>query len=86
MENKDQPANPATIHQVKGNDIETVSFPGLSKREYFTAAALQGMLANPKGAVIHTADKYTSTDIPHFIAALAISCADEILKQFEENP
>lgn len=46
MENKDQPANPATIHQVKGNDIETVSFPGLSKREYFAGLAMQANLTN----------------------------------------
>lgn len=70
MENKDQPANPATIHKAKGDEVETVSFPGLSKREYFAGLALQGLINNVNS------DK--------FIAESAVKLAEELLKQLEK--
>lgn len=70
MENKNQPANQATIHQLKGNEIETVTFPGLSKREYFAGLAMQGLINNVNS------DK--------FIAEAAVKLADELLKQLEK--
>lgn len=70
MENKNQPVSPATIHKVKGEEVETVSFPGLSKREYFAGLAMQGLINNVNS------DK--------FIAEAAVKLADELLKQLEK--
>jgi hypothetical protein len=51
MENGNQPINPCTI---KGEQIYTdlpfthdVNMIGLTKREYFAALAMQGLLSNP---------------------------------------
>lgn len=71
MNNGDKPAHP-TGHSQSGT--------GLSKREYFAAMAMQGILAYPHGT-------YTNQDSnsrePKFLAEFAIQCADELLKQLE---
>lgn len=73
MENKNQPANPVTIHKVKGNDIETVSFPGLSKREHFAGLAMQAILSNIG------CNKWNDEKI----AERSVFYADKLLKQLE---
>lgn len=80
MENKNQPANPATIHKVKGEEVETVSFPGLSKREYFAGLAMQGMITKIKNEV----KIETALEIPNNVAQWSILFADELLKQLEK--
>lgn len=80
MENKNQPVSPATIHKVKGNDIETVSFPGLSKREYIAGLALQGLLSSFTAKAAHGG---WGTEIKE-TASVAIKYADELLKQLEK--
>lgn len=80
MENKNQPANPATIHKVKGEEVETVSFPGLSKREYFAGLAMQGMITKIKNEV----KIETISEIPNNVAQWSILFADELLKQLEK--
>lgn len=80
MENKNQPANPATIHKVKGEEVETVSFPGLSKREYFAGLAMQGMITRIKNEV----KIETISEIPNNVAQWSILFADELLKQLEK--
>jgi len=47
MENGDKPAIPCTIEQDSmGRNAIQVVMSGLSKREYFAAMAMQGLLAN----------------------------------------
>jgi hypothetical protein len=46
--------------------------PGNSLRDYFAAAALQGMLAGPSGARVF--------DNPRLVACLAFGIADEMLR------
>lgn len=79
MENKDQPANPATLHQVKGNDIETVTFPGLSKREFLAGQALQGLLSNRRNIL---ADITPNT--AKLYADKAVKLADYLLNELEK--
>lgn len=45
MKNGDQPISPYTP-QRPWNDESANGFPGLTKREYFAAMAMQGLLAN----------------------------------------
>ena len=47
---------------------------GLTKREYFAAMAMQGLMA-----------KLNETDTPKEIAQVSIILADELLKQLEEK-
>lgn len=72
MNNSQQPAFPQTPENV------TTEFPiggGLTKREYFAAMAMQGMIAAwPDRAGVVTQEG---------IASYAIGCADELLKQLE---
>lgn len=80
MENKNQPANPATVHKAKGDEVETVSFPGLSKREYFAGLAMQGMITQIKNEI----KIETALEIPENIAKWSVIFADELLKQLEK--
>lgn len=54
----------------KDSTYENADWTGLSKREYFAAAALQGMLASGDGEEEH----------PTRIAEYAVECADALLK------
>lgn len=79
MENKNLPAFPdpnrATIRDFKNNT-------GLTKREYFAAMAMQGLLSNPQWMSEHKGEKYLmQRDI---VAEVSIKMADELLKQL--NP
>lgn len=68
MKNADQPAHPTVSLNVKSGNVE--NFDGLTKREYFAAMAMQGMLAN---------SFWGEQDV----AEQAIRYADELLKQLE---
>jgi len=46
MKNRDEPANPF-IPNYPRSAKESEGYSGLTKLEYFTAMALQGLLANP---------------------------------------
>jgi hypothetical protein len=48
------------------------SYPGLTKREYFAAKALQGLLSNPSIIISKT------------VAEDAIKLADHLIKAFDE--
>lgn len=74
MKNKDQPVNPVTIQKEKGDDTVIVTYPGLTKREYFAAMAMQGLLAN----------KFTSVWEIEKVCLHSIMYADELLKQLEK--
>lgn len=61
----------------EANDAAFPSFPsgqGLSKREYFAAQAMQGMLAN-----LSMAATYTEEDLAH----AAVVMADELVAALE---
>lgn len=47
---------------------------GLTKREYFAAMAMQGLCANPHPGSITK------------VAKMSVECADELIKQLNENP
>lgn len=81
MKNADKPAHPVPIsNQTDDNQIRCEDSNGLTKREYFTAAALQGLLASRSVAVQKTDqlayEKY---------AEAAIEIADQVLKQLDEK-
>ena len=69
MKNADQPIHPTVIHF--RNDVP-YQVHGLTKREYFAAMAMQGILANTN-----------FISITDYAAKEAILQADELLKQLE---
>jgi hypothetical protein len=78
MENKDMPAFPDTRRaaaQSLSNQAPEDLPTGLTKREYFAAMALQGILANPKTDLSRYGDSYFGA------AKEAILFADELLQQ-----
>lgn len=64
--------DPAFPFVETNNQTENVS-EGISKREYFAAAALQGLLAAK------------SVDVPTNAAVWAVKCADDIIKALNEE-
>lgn len=78
MKNEDKPINPIPEHfdKYKNENI------GLTKREYFSGLALQGLLANPNG-VININGQWVRS--PEQFAEMSILCAKELLKQLENS-
>ena len=74
MKNADQPAFSAVIEVYSESKHEWVDkkYPGLTKREYFAAMAMQGLLSNPNW-ILNDA----------YAAKAAIQEADALLKQLE---
>lgn len=98
MKNADKPASPTTGKSkyaggrlgVKDDETEysngdgIIFFPGLTKREYFAAMALQGLLANPKYLEQLSALRVSAeADMNQLCAREAVDMADELLKQLE---
>lgn len=53
MKNSEQPINPSWV-SVTGEGLGvTTHVTGLTKREYFSALAMQGMLANPNRELVY---------------------------------
>lgn len=79
LNNGQQPAFP--------NENYPVNPSGITKREYFAALALQGLLSNSQ----YTAElktmmmKNTITDMNLLCAREAIDMADELLKRLDEG-
>jgi hypothetical protein len=73
--NGDLPAMPTTIFQKVGGIAECRSTGGLTKREQFAMAAMQGLLAK------HGDDDYT----PSQIASYAVERADALLAELERT-
>ena len=82
MNNGNEPINPTNVQQV-GNEVfrpirdndpkeHNVSFLGLTKREYFAAMAMQGLMSNSK-VMINDMDNINQ----------CVLIADELLKQLE---
>jgi hypothetical protein len=56
---------------------------GLTKREYFTAKAMQGLLSNPEWMREYKGQKYLiETDI---VAEVSVKIADKLIKGLNEN-
>lgn len=77
MENGKQPMYPRTAFDQAG-DITTWNdeFKGLTKREYFAAMAIQGLLT--KYSLSNPGDQ-------EIVAKLSVELSDELLKQLESN-
>ena len=61
----------------KDRDENKFNLNGLSKREYFAAMAMNGVLSS--GGAIQGFTEYT----PNLVSKTAIAYADELLKQLE---
>jgi hypothetical protein len=94
MENKNKPAYPSidpkggvTWTNSRGETVHEPSIsPGLSKREIFAMAAMQGFLSNPS-IVSHS--KFESSDLTDDVmmtgyCSFAIKYTDELLKQLDQ--
>jgi fructosamine-3-kinase len=88
MKLKDQPITPCMMQQVgenqyrlhKPSDGNSYNSPqmGLTKREYFVAKAMQGLLSNPEWMKVYQKEKYLMQS--QIVAEVATSMADECLK------
>jgi hypothetical protein len=56
---------------------------GLTKREYFAAKAMQGLLSNPEWMKEYKGEKYLMQ--PDIIAEVAIKITDELIKALNKN-
>ena len=80
MKNADRPAFNAEVSHLDGKIIEyqtgntTAMYPGLTKREYFAAMAMQGLCANSVPGEHH---------MPKNLVSEALEYADELLKKLE---
>lgn len=90
MKSKNQPAFPVEVSvDEKGNlrGSQTSNFSGfeigLTKREYFMAKAMQGLLSNSAWMKEYEGEKYLmQTDV---IAKIAIQTADAILDKLSDK-
>lgn len=64
------------------NKLAFIHEPGLTKLEYFTAMAMQGLLANPNGVMTEGSSNSFN---PVKIAEYSIRHAKETLKQLEDE-
>lgn len=56
---------------------------GLSKREYFSAMAMQGLLSNPMWMTVYKDERYLMED--KIAAEVSTSYADALIKALNEN-
>lgn len=86
MENKDKPAYPVTLDWciVEKKVYTTTEKQGLTKREMFAMAAMQGILAKHG-----LPSEWTDEDLADKIKSVSIASvivADQLLKQLESKP
>lgn len=79
MKKGDQPAYPVTEETTDRIDAGIAIYTGLTKREYFAAMAMQGLLSNP--SIIHIHQKGAID----WIAEHSILQADALLNQLEKE-
>lgn len=87
MENKDTPAFPVLeLKEMGGKFLLDLASDGLSKREYFAAMAMQGLLANYEAQKDMQSDAVHSRDsFKDVLAANSVIFADALLKQLEKQ-
>jgi len=73
MKNADMPAMPSGIQEDYNNLAQEPLNLGLTKREYFAAMAMQGLLASSAHRV----------SAPFSLAPDAVDCADALLAKLE---
>jgi hypothetical protein len=81
MKNSKQPINPIGEFEYKRFTEEIGVWNGLTKREYFSVLAMQGMLANPNTGTIENGKRLINTTD---IANSSVQFANELLKQLEK--
>lgn len=86
MTNANEPAFPElTSVYDEGDDRQHIeSRGGLTKREYFAAMAMQGMLAN-RSLVDAGIKEVGAKEIPRLTAITAMKCADALLLALEQK-
>ena len=82
IKNKDMPAMPSQPIDTKESEWETgggryITSNGLTKREYFAAMAMQGIMANPNCEPV-TPEHFKN------IASDAINISDALLEELEK--
>jgi len=85
MKTKNTPAFPVEVSVNENGELrgsQTSNFSGfemgLTKREYFTAKAMQGLLSNPEWMKVYQKEKYLMQS--QIVAEVATNMADECLK------
>ncbi len=58
---------------------------GLTKREYFAATAVQGILANPETTGIQDRDALDRFDALRMVTSNAVSYADALIAELEKT-
>ena len=83
---KNQPAFPVEVStDINGNirGSQTSNFSryeiGISKREYFTAKAMQALLLNPEWMKVYEKEKYLMQS--ELVAEVSVEMADAVLKK-----
>ena len=71
--NEDNPIHPVTIYKVENESVVEQTFKGLSKREYFAALAMSGIVS---GDAAHSSK---------FIAEISVKIADDLLDELDKT-
>lgn len=87
MKNADKPIYPTTSQKINETEFFEYNLPnkekqysGLTKREYFSGLAMQGLLALPDKGTFGSFDEAIE-----WICKVSVKFADELLKQLEEK-
>jgi len=83
MKNSDQPINPVP-HQNDDGSIQHDVYTGLTKREYFAAKAMQGLLSNPQIKRPHPENGDMEKQYTEF-SNIAVEYADALLAELEKT-
>jgi len=90
MKTKNTPAFPVEVSVNENGELrgsQTSNFSGfemgLTKREYFTAKAMQAILSNPEWMKEYKGDKYLMQK--RIVAEVAIGYADEVLEKLSSE-
>jgi hypothetical protein len=79
MSGADEPVYPVEYRHPHDGGLEA-KFAGLTKREYFAAMAMQGLIAKLPLQAVHTADSYDG-QYPTAVARGALDYADALLAE-----
>jgi len=85
---KNEPAFPQHRVQKSNLDKDTIHYDlvgGLTKREYFAAAALQGMLSNGDLSDVFNENNTPAEEVPKLVAECSIEIADALIEKLEEK-
>lgn len=82
MKNSEQPAFAVSKEMAECSEITEYPY-GLTKREYFEAKAMQGLLSNPEWMKEYQGEKYLmQSDI---IAGVSLQIADSVLERLSND-